>query len=129
MQYTKLVFTLICSVLLSSCSGSNSEMPLDRALAMISQHGPASWYGGSFNGRKTANGERYNMFEMTAAHRYLPFGSRIVVTNLSTGKAITVRINDRGPYHGDRIIDLSYAAAVKLGMDQKGVQQVSLRVE
>lgn len=86
-------------------------------LAMLStdaiaktQHGKASWYGPGFHGRKTASGERYNMHAMTAAHRRLPFGTKVRVTNLKNDKSVVVRINDRGPYHGNRIIDLSKAA-------------------
>lgn len=70
----------------------------------------ASWYGPGFNGKRTASGERFNMHAMTAAHRTLPFGSKVRVTNRKTGKAVVVKINDRGPFVGGRIIDLSKAA-------------------
>src|SRR5687768_12194400 len=79
------------------------------------QIGKASWYGKQFHGRTTANGEEYNMFHFTAAHRTLPLGTWVKVTNLKNGKSVVVRINDRGPYAGNRIIDLSYAAAQSLG--------------
>ncbi len=89
----------------------------------------ASWYGKQFNGRQTASGERYNMFAMTAAHRTLPFGKHVKVTSLSSGRSVIVRINDRGPYHSDRIIDLSYAAAKQLQIISKGEEKVTLQVQ
>lgn len=76
--------------------------------------GLASWYGKKFHGRKTSNGEKYDMFALSAAHKSLPLPSYVRVTNLGNGKSVIVRINDRGPFHSSRIIDLSYAAAVKL---------------
>lgn len=88
--------------------------------------GEASWYGGKFHGRRTANGERYNQNEMTAAHKTLPFNSIIEVTY--RGRSVRVRINDAGPYHGNRIIDLSRAAADQLGLKSRGVGQVKLRL-
>lgn len=90
--------------------------------------GKASWYGGYFHGRKTANGETYNMYSLTAAHKSLPFGSLVKVTNLENQKTIFVRINDRGPYIQGRHIDLSLAAAQKLGMVGSGVVPVKLEV-
>jgi rare lipoprotein A len=78
--------------------------------------GLASWYGKKFHGRKTSNGERYDMFALSGAHKNLPLPSYVRVTNLGNGKSVIVRINDRGPFHSGRIIDLSYAAAVKLDM-------------
>lgn len=80
------------------------------------QTGTASWYGPGFQGRKTANGERFNTHALTAAHRTLPFGTRVRVTNRNTGRSVIVRINDRGPFHGNRIIDLSHASAQAIGM-------------
>jgi len=91
------------------------------------QRGPASWYGNPFHGRKTANGETYNMNEMTAAHKELPLGTRVEVTNLSNGRKVVVRINDRGPFHGNRVLDLSRAAAEELGTLNAGVAQVQIR--
>ena len=78
--------------------------------------GRASWYGRKFHGASTSNGERYNMYTMTAAHTTLPIPSYVRVTRVTTGKAVVLRINDRGPFHSDRVIDLSYVAAYKLGM-------------
>ncbi|MGE0053057.1 MAG: septal ring lytic transglycosylase RlpA family protein [Hyphomicrobium sp.] len=90
------------------------------------QSGVASWYGGKFHGRKTANGERFNQNALTAAHRSLPFGTRVRVTNTSNGNTVVVRINDRGPFVGGRIIDLSRAAASSIGIN--GVGRVKLTV-
>ena len=92
------------------------------------QIGRASWYGGFFHGRRTSSGERYNMYDLTAAHRTLPFGTRVLVTRLDTYKSVAVRITDRGPYVGGRIIDLSMSAAEQLGMISKGVAQVKVEV-
>lgn len=90
------------------------------------QAGMASWYGPSFHGRRTANGERYDMHELTAAHPSLPFGTRVAVTNLRNGKQVVVRINDRGPFTKQRIVDLSYAAASALGVVGPGTARVGL---
>ncbi len=90
--------------------------------------GPASWYGGKFHGRRTANGERFDMNEMTAAHRSLPFGTRVRVTNERNGRSVVVRINDRGPFVGNRIIDLSRGAAAAVGMVRSGVAPVRVDV-
>lgn len=91
-----------------------------------SQTGVASWYGKQFHGRKTAIGERYDMFAMTAAHPTMELPSYARVTNLSNGKSVIVRVNDRGPFLGDRIIDMSYAAAVKLGYHKAGTARVKV---
>ena len=96
------------------------------------QKGVASWYGKKFHGRKTANGEVYDMYAMTAAHKTLPIPSYVRVTHLKNQRSVVLRINDRGPFHKNRIIDLSYAAAVKLGIQQSGtgvVEVVSLEPE
>ena len=89
--------------------------------------GGASWYGTKFHGRTTSSGEPYDMYELTAAHRSLPIPTYVRVTNLNNGKSSIVRVNDRGPFHPNRIIDLSFAAAVKLGFERKGTARV--RVE
>jgi len=91
------------------------------------ERGLASWYGKKFHGRKTSNGERYNMYAMTAAHKSLPLPTYVRVTNLTNRRSTVVRVNDRGPFHGKRIIDLSYSAARKLGMAAKGVAMVEVR--
>jgi rare lipoprotein A len=93
----------------------------------FSEEGLASWYGRRFNGKKTASGETYDMYAMTAAHPTLPIPSYVRVTALDSGKSVVVRINDRGPFHSSRIIDLSYTAAYKLGMLGRGSKRV--RVE
>jgi hypothetical protein len=88
--------------------------------------GVASYYAREFNGRKTASGERYDMNDLTAAHPTLPFGTRVRVTNLSTGQSVIVRINDRGPFKKSRIIDVSYAAAKKIGLIAPGSAKVHI---
>ncbi len=88
------------------------------------QQGAASWYGPGFHGRKTASGERFNAGDFTAAHRTLPFGTRVRVMNRANGRSVVVRINDRGPYAHGRVIDLSRASAKALGVN--GVAQVAL---
>jgi rare lipoprotein A len=90
------------------------------------EQGGASWYGKKFHGHTTSNGEIYNMYGMTAAHKTLPIPSYVKVTNLSNGKTTIVRVNDRGPFHSERIIDLSYAAATKLGYIGSGVANVEV---
>ena len=88
------------------------------------ERGLASWYGGKFHGRRTASGEPYDMHAMTAAHKTLPFGTRVRVRHAETGKEVVVRINDRGPFIRGRVIDLSRAAAASIGVMQAGVAPV-----
>ncbi len=90
--------------------------------------GEASFYGPGFEGRPTANGERFNSAEMTAAHRTLPFGSKLRVTNTRNGQSVVVRVNDRGPYAHNRVIDLSKGAAQRIGMIQSGTANVKLEL-
>lgn len=90
------------------------------------QCGGASWYGPGFHGKKTASGPRFNENAMTAAHKTLPFGTVVKVTDQRTGKSVKVTINDRGPFHKGRIIDLSKAAAAKLGTKNSGVGKVCI---
>ena len=92
------------------------------------QVGTASWYGSYFHGRATASGEPYNMYDLTAAHRKLPLGTWVRVTNLGNGRAVIVRINDRGPYVAPRIIDVSYSVARILEFKSQGLQRVRLDV-
>jgi len=99
--------------------------PLPSATGYV-EEGIASWYGPGFHGRRTASGERYNMYAFTAAHKTLPMGTKVLVTNLENGRQTVVRINDRGPFVKGRIIDLSYAAARALGMHKKGVARVRI---
>lgn len=91
-----------------------------------SEKGGASWYGNKFHGRRTASGELYSMFGLTAAHKTLPIPSYVRVRNVRNGKEVIVRVNDRGPFHSQRVIDLSYAAAVKLDIINHGVGQVEI---
>ena len=91
------------------------------------ERGIASWYGRKFHGRKTSNGETYDMYAMTAAHKRLPLPSFAEVVNLENGRRVVVRVNDRGPFHDNRIIDLSYAAASRIGMLGKGTALVEVR--
>ena len=96
---------------------------------VISTHsGEASWYGPGLYGNRTANGEVFRRGTMTAAHRTLPFGTRVRVTNLWNGRKAVVRINDRGPFAGDRVIDLAHGAASELGLTSSGIAQVRLEV-
>lgn len=90
------------------------------------ERGVASWYGEKFHGHKTSNGETFDMYTMTAAHKSLPLPSYARVTNLDNGRSVIVRVNDRGPFHGDRLIDLSYAAAKKLGYQSRGTARVEV---
>ena len=90
--------------------------------------GQASWYGPGFHGRRTANGEVFNSNELTAAHRSLPFGTKVRVTNMNNGRSVVVRINDRGPFSGGRIIDLSAGAARSINMINSGVAPVRIEV-
>jgi rare lipoprotein A len=92
------------------------------------KYAKASWYGKPFHGRLTANGERYSMYQMTAAHRTYAMNTIVKVTNLQNKKTIIVRINDRGPFYHTRDIDLSYAAARKLGMAEKGIERIKIEV-
>jgi rare lipoprotein A len=92
------------------------------------QKGKASWYGPGFYGRRTANGDILKPGQLTAAHRTLPFGTRVRVTNLKTGQSTIVRINDRGPFHGNRIIDLAEKPAQEIGLISSGLGDVKLEV-
>jgi rare lipoprotein A len=94
----------------------------------VTETGLASWYGAPHQGRRTASGETFDMYRLTAAHPALPLGTRVLVTNLRNGRSVEVRVNDRGPTVAGRIIDVSYAAARKLGAAIDGVFPVRLRV-
>ncbi len=97
-----------------------------KTVRKFSQTGAASWYGRQFHGRKTASGETFDMNGLTAAHRTLPLNCYIRVTNKENGKSVVVKINDRGPFHGNRVLDLSYGAAKRLGVTNAGVAKVSI---
>lgn len=92
------------------------------------EYGNASWYGTKFHGQRTSSGEPYDMYKLTAAHRSLPIPSYVRVTNLDNHRSAIVRVNDRGPFHSERLIDLSYAAAVKLGFADRGTARVMVEV-
>ena len=109
-------------------AGSDTHSAGSDAKSLKTMEGIASYYADDFNGKKTANGETYDMYKMTAAHRSLPFNSKVRVTNLDNKRSIIVRINDRGPFKLERIIDLSLAAATQLGMKGAGTANVKLEV-
>lgn len=139
-----LLIMIVACLILAGCGGSRSwrkggtpgtkpytvrgktYYPLKSAHGFV-EEGMASWYGPGFHGKKTANGERYNQYAMTAAHKILPLGTTVTVTNLQNRKSITVRINDRGPFVGDRVIDLSRKGAEKIGMIGAGTARVRIQ--
>ena len=106
--------------------GPGDGASADAGAGTAMRGGMASYYGRQFEGRRTASGERFAMAELTAAHRTLPFGSKVRVTNPANGRSVVVRINDRGPFHGNRVIDVSHAAAQRLGLIAPGSGRVSL---
>ena len=115
----------LLTVMLAGCGSIFSPGTPRRSKFQI---GMASWYGPGYHGNTSASGEIYNMYELTAAHRDLPFGTHVRVTNLRNGKTVVVRINDRGPFKRGRIIDLSYAAARKIGMVREGSTRVRVEI-
>lgn len=115
---------LLCAVLLGGCATLRSPV----GEHAVYQRGQASYYSTRFDGRRTASGERFDSRALTAAHRSLPMGSRVQVTNRDNGRTVNVRINDRGPHVRGRIIDLSRSAAERLGMVRSGIAPVTLRV-
>ncbi len=124
-----------CLVVFSGCALVSSPVYVSHGVSAVSvvtsgveMRGTASWYGLPFHGRKTANGETYDMNGLTCAHRTLPFGTILLVTNLGNGRSVRVRVTDRGPFVSGRIVDLSRGAAVALGMLDTGTAQVSLKV-
>ncbi len=132
-----IIFSLIASISFLSLYTSGNETALSRISPVNTDtkkaenpffvtRGTASYYADDFHGHKTANGETFDMHELTAAHRFLPFGTSVKVTNLMNGKGVIVRINDRGPYIKGRIIDLSAGAAKRLGIMQNGIVKVKL---
>ena len=104
-------------------SGSIGQQLVD-----LAQEGLVSWYGAAFHDRPTASGERFDSGALTMAHPSLPFGTRVKVTNLRNGRSVVVRVNDRGPYVGRRIADLSQAAASEIGMMRRGIARVRIEV-
>lgn len=126
MFHSKAARAVLTASILALGAGLPAHATDDKIEALQTITGSASWYGGQFHGRKTANGERYDMNELTAAHKTLPFGTRVRVENLATGQAVVVRINDRGPFAPGRVIDLSRAAAERIGLIRAGVAPVVL---
>jgi rare lipoprotein A len=127
------VGTLAMLVVLAACAGPRPAPPAPvhtphPVFEDYEETGEASWYGHPYHGRRTASGETFDMYQMTAAHRTLPFGTWVLVENSTTGRSVKVRINDRGPHRSRRILDLSYAAARALGAIGPGVIPVRLRV-
>lgn len=135
----------VCVLFLPSCGGSQKSWhkggtpgakpytvlgktyyPLKSAHGFV-EEGMASWYGPGFHGQSTASGEKYNQYAMTAAHKILPLGTRVRVTHLGNGRSVIVRVNDRGPFAEDRVIDLSRAAASRLDMMAKGTARVRVQ--
>ena len=116
-----IVFAFLSFVVLACGSSSSSDQSGE-----LIEEGMASWYGPGLQGNKTANGEVFDMNKLTAAHPKLPFDTRVKVTHLENGKSVVVRINDRGPFAEDRIIDLSKAAAEKIGMLETGTARVRI---
>jgi rare lipoprotein A len=115
-------------VVAAGCVTVGTRRPPTQVPTRAVEDGVASWYGPGFHGRRTASGEVYDQHELTAAHRTLPIGTRVVVTNLVNGRSVEVRINDRGPFVEGRTIDLSYAAARSIGMIGTGTARVRVEV-
>lgn len=117
----RIAFALLAALMLSACASQGVVDPHG-----YRAEGQASWYGAKHHGRKTASGERFDQNALTAAHRELPFGTRVQVTNLSNNKRVIVRINDRGPHTRNRLIDLSQQAAKQIDMLRSGVAPVRI---
>ena len=117
-------FTIVAILLISLCSACATSSG-----NRFERRGVASWYGSDHQGKKTASGERFDLNQMTAAHRTLPFGTMVKVRSLKNDREVRVRVNDRGPYSGGRIIDLSRRAAEQLDMIKTGEQEVEITVE
>lgn len=129
--YVNLTAAVAIAFILLGCASSRANVyrkPVPGTFKKGAWNGIASWYGREFHGRRTASGELFNMYEYTAAHRTLPFGTHVRVTNRQTGHSTTVRINDRGPFVRGREIDLSYVAAREIGILEKGLEVVRLEV-
>lgn len=112
-------------LLLSGCAGAPRKISYDVGYREV---GFASWYGKDFHGRPTSSGEIYNMFGLSAAHQTLPFGTQLRVTDLETRRSVRVKVNDRGPFVGNRILDLSYGAAKALGITRDGTAEVEIEI-
>jgi rare lipoprotein A len=136
MTLKQLWFVLVCTFSLCSCTPIQSNTYCEISGKGTTTHSPnnknytekgvASWYGKRFHHKRTSSGERYNMYSMTAAHKTLPLSTLVRVTNLKNDRQVIVRVNDRGPYTDNRVIDLSYAAAKKLKMVAAGTTNVKI---
>lgn len=124
-RYVILAALFLLQLLAVACS-NNRKTTAPTSLGVPFERGIASWYGPKFHGRRTASGERYDMNDLTAAHPSLPFGTKIGVRNTRTGREVVVKVNDRGPFSKNRIIDLSYAAAREVGVVGPGTAAVEL---
>lgn len=129
----RVILLFIFSVLLGGCVASPrfTSVKFNKGEEISGEfvsEGVASYYADEYHGRKTSNGETYDMYALTAAHQQLPFNTKVKVTNLNNGKSILVRINDRGPFKDNRIIDLSYTAAKELEMIGPGTARVRLEI-
>jgi rare lipoprotein A len=118
-------YAILLAVVFGCAQAPVARRPQEQA-GRSAQQGTASYYGADFAGRRTASGERFDPQALTAAHPDLPFGTLVRVTNLENGRSVTVRINDRGPFTGGRIVDVSWGAARELGMLRSGVARVRL---
>jgi len=124
MQVRIKYITLLISIFLLHCT----SLPEQQNSDVYTEVGKASWYGPGFQGKKTANGEKFDMNKLTAAHKTLEFGTFVRVTNISNKKKVIVKINDRGPYAKNRIIDLSKEAAERIDMVKSGIAEVKIEV-
>ncbi len=120
-----MLFIAACNT--ATTTDVTGSVPKAAELGRRIQSGHASWYGPGFHGRRTASGERFNSAAMTAAHRTLPFGTRVRVIHEDTGRSVVVRINDRGPFLRGRVIDLARGPAQALGLTSSGIAKVALR--
>jgi rare lipoprotein A len=127
-RWAVLLLSTVLAGTLTTCSGVPKPIYFPGYPIGFIERGVASWYGPGFHGNRTANGERYDMHQLTAAHRTLPLGSIAVVRSMSTGRQVTVRINDRGPFARGRVLDLSLAGANALGMTGSGTDEIELQV-
>ncbi len=126
-KHVGIPFALLAAVLILTNCATPLPKPINPKIG-YTEEGIASWYGPGFHGKLTASGEEYDMYQMTAAHKRLPLGTTVRVQSLATGRSVTVKINDRGPFIRGRIIDLSYAAARSLRMIGKGIERIRLKV-
>lgn len=129
-QLRNIVIALFLGFCLSGCLGfgGGNDRHAGSGFHDGVEYGEASWYGKKYHGRKTASGEKYNMNKLTAAHRTLPFGTKVRVTRLDNGRSVVVRINDRGPFVRGRIIDVSREGAKKLDMIRDGIADVRVEI-